>query len=474
LAKVQKNLLYNLLLSLSQIIFPLFTIPYIARVLSPNSIGQVSFADSFAFYFTIIAEFGIMTYGVREIARYKTDMVQLNKTVSSLLSLHILTSFLAIFIFSCFAFIFRTHFQDPNILILSYLYLFANAFACEWYFYGQEAFNYIAIRSILVRISGIIAIYLLVQSPDDYLWYYGIIVFTSVLTISLNFYQIIRKRLFRFNFKAGLTHIKHIWTINLISILYSIPLLLDNVVLGIVASATSVGLYAFTVKIVRISGSVVTDSLLVFFPSVVSLKSRNDHDQLKQQLLFSMRLILLFATPLSIGIFLLADEIIPVFLGENFTNVIPSLQILALYPIIKSITLYYSNPVLIANQHEKSYFKNVIVSSLVFFGLAIAGGYYYGVTGMCVALLITETVLLVLNLLSVKKHVPDLPVFCTRTFFIALLSSLFFYPVSYAVSLLHLPAIPDLTIKIISCILFYLVIVFVVVKPLGPLSMQKR
>ncbi len=473
MAKVQKNLLLNLSLSLSQVIFPLFTIPYVARVLSPGSIGQVSFADSFAFYFTIIAEFGILTYGVREVAKHRNDPTRLSQTVSALISLHVLTSFIAILLFSCFAFLLRSHFPDPNILFLSYLYLFANAFACEWYFYGQEAFNYIALRSICIRILGIIAIYILVQSPDDYLLYYGIIVFSSVTTIGLNFYQVVRKRLFRFDFKGGIKYIRQVWTINLVSMLYAIPMLLDNVVMGIVASAATVGLYAFTVKIVRISGSVVTDSLLVFFPSVVSLQSQHHQEQLKQQLLFSIRLILLFATPLSIGIFLLAGDIIPVFLGDQFTAVVPNLQLLALFPFIKAVSLYYSNPILLASHREKSYLHNLIVSCLLFFALAFAGGYYYGSMGMCLALLISETVLLLLNLASVKKQPGDLPVFSARFFFIAMGLSLFFYPIVYGINLLNLPALPGLAAKVISCILFYLFVVFVVWKPFGPLFGRK-
>ncbi len=466
MSKIKVNLSYNLLLSVSQIIFPLFTIPYIARTLTPNGIGQVSFADSFAFYFTIIAEFGIMTYGVREVAKYKNNPLKLNKTVSSLLSLHILSSLLAILIFSCFVVVLRSHYEDPTILIFSYLYLFANAFACEWYFYGQESFKYIAIRAILVRIAGIASIYIFVKSPDDYLAYYAIIVFSAITNVGLNFYNVIRKKLFSFDFTSGLKYVKQIMTINAISILAAMPLLLDNVIIGIVASATTVGLYAFTVKIVRISSSLITDSMYVFFPSIVALKAQNKQQQLKQQLTFSIQLIILFATPLSMGIFLLADEIIPVFLGESFIGAIPDLRILALYPIIKSISLYYSNPVLMANHYDKSYFINLLAACLLFFALAFAGAYYYQAIGMCIALLIAEFVLLILNLSSIKKHLPALPVFSVKAFGVAVVTALSFYPIIYAVNMMTIAPIIALAVKVIACLIVYLFIVFVVIKPI--------
>lgn len=474
MSKIKANLSYNLLLSVSQVIFPLFTIPYIARVLSPNSIGQVSFADSFAFYFTIIAEFGIMTYGVREVAKYRTNPQQLTKTVSALLSLHILSSLVAIVIFSCFVVALRSHYEDPSILLLSYLYLLVNAFACEWYYYGQESFKYIAIRAILVRIAGIISIYLFVKSPDDYLAYYAIIVFSAITNVGLNFFNIVRKRLFSFNFRSGIQYVKYIWTINAISILAAIPMLLDNVIMGIVATATTVGLYAFTVKIVRISGSLVTDSMYVFFPSIVALKAQNKQEQLKQQLHFSIQLIILFATPLSMGIFLLADDIIPVFLGDSFTEAIPDLRILAVYPLIKSISLYYSNPVLMANHYEKSYFKNLLAACLLFFILAFIGGYYYQAMGMCIALLTAELVLLLLNLASVKKHLRDIPVFSMKAFGTAAITALCFYPVFWGLDYLALSAIPALAVKIAAGILFYLLVVFIVVQPVPTFQLLQK
>lgn len=89
---LKKNLVYNSILSLSQVLFPLITIPYISRVLDPEGVGRVGFIDSYTYFFTVVAEFGIITYGVREIVKLKDDPIALKKLVSELFLIQLIAS----------------------------------------------------------------------------------------------------------------------------------------------------------------------------------------------------------------------------------------------------------------------------------------------------------------------------------------------------------------------------------------------
>lgn len=82
---LKQNLVYNFLLSVSQVLFPLITIPYVSRVLAPDMIGRVGFIDSYTYFFTVLAEFGIITYGVREISKKKGMGEGIDGLVSELL-----------------------------------------------------------------------------------------------------------------------------------------------------------------------------------------------------------------------------------------------------------------------------------------------------------------------------------------------------------------------------------------------------
>ncbi len=78
--KTEKNIFYNVLLAVSQVLFPLITFPYLARTLGPEHIGLINFAESFAKYFVVLAALGIPIYGVREIAKH-ADNIQKRSTL---------------------------------------------------------------------------------------------------------------------------------------------------------------------------------------------------------------------------------------------------------------------------------------------------------------------------------------------------------------------------------------------------------
>ena len=67
------NIIYNSLLRVLDIIFPLITFPYVSRVLSPEGIGKVDFSNSIIQYFILVAQLGIPFYGIRECAKYRED-----------------------------------------------------------------------------------------------------------------------------------------------------------------------------------------------------------------------------------------------------------------------------------------------------------------------------------------------------------------------------------------------------------------
>ena len=50
---IKKNFIMNIILTMSSLIFPLITFPYVSRILLPVGTGKVSFAISVITYFNI-------------------------------------------------------------------------------------------------------------------------------------------------------------------------------------------------------------------------------------------------------------------------------------------------------------------------------------------------------------------------------------------------------------------------------------
>ena len=83
---LQKNFIYNSLITASNYIFPLIVFPYISRVLGVTNVGVFNFIDSVVNYFVVFSMMGLSTLGVREIAAERTDKEKLDRAFSSLIT----------------------------------------------------------------------------------------------------------------------------------------------------------------------------------------------------------------------------------------------------------------------------------------------------------------------------------------------------------------------------------------------------
>ena len=82
---VKYNFAMNIILKMSSFVFPLISLPYITRTLGAEGNGKVAFASSVITYFSMFAQLGIPTYGIRACAKCRDNKDELTKTVQELL-----------------------------------------------------------------------------------------------------------------------------------------------------------------------------------------------------------------------------------------------------------------------------------------------------------------------------------------------------------------------------------------------------
>ena len=106
---------------------------------------------------------GISTYGIREIAKNKSDKTKLNQTFYDLISINILMSILLCFILFISLNYSETLSQNKQLVYIGICKLLLNTFLVEWFYKGIENFKYITIRSFIVKCLYVIAIFVLVK-----------------------------------------------------------------------------------------------------------------------------------------------------------------------------------------------------------------------------------------------------------------------------------------------------------------------
>ena len=160
-------MIYNVL----NVIFPFLTGIYVARVLLPDSIGQVETARNLAQYFVILAFLGIPTYGLREIANARNDKDALSKVYSELIVLNgISTAIFSALYFSLVIFI--PYYRENLVLYLvAGISIVLNFLNNSWFYEGLEEFKFISLRNLFFKIVTFALLIILVRDQDDYIWY---------------------------------------------------------------------------------------------------------------------------------------------------------------------------------------------------------------------------------------------------------------------------------------------------------------
>ena len=337
---VKVNYILNLINTGTQMLFPLITFPYVCRVIEADGIGQINFFQSIISYISLFTCLGIPMYAIREIARNRSDVVQMNRTAMEILLLHSMLTLVgyAIVAILCLT-VPQIQVNIPLFLILS-LTIFFTAIGCEWFYQGIEDFKYITIRGLIIKTVSVVLLFIFVKSKTDLLYYGCYTVFGVLGGNIFNFFRL-RKYIHRENIIFSELHIKrHIKPVLKVfsfSVVTSIYLQLNTVLLGFLKNALAVGYFAAATKVMQMLLTMSACLGSVMMPRASHLIAENKEDEFNRLIQKSYDFTLAIALPMTIGLIFCAPSLITALCGVKFEHSILPSQIIA--PIILMVAI---------------------------------------------------------------------------------------------------------------------------------------
>lgn len=337
---VKVNYILNLINTGTQMLFPLITFPYVCRVIEADGIGQINFFQSIISYISLFTCLGIPMYAIREIARDRSDVVQMNRTAMEILLLHSMLTLVgyAIVAILCLT-VPQIQVNIPLFLILS-LTIFFTAIGCEWFYQGIEDFKYITIRGLIIKTVSVVLLFIFVKSKTDLL-YYGCYTAFGVLGGNIfNFFRL-RKYIHRENIIFSELHIKRhvkpVLKVFSFSVVTSIYLQLNTVLLGFLKNALAVGYFAAATKVMQMLLMMSSCLGSVMMPRASHLIAEKKEDEFNRLIQKSYDFTLAIALPMTIGLIFCAPSLITALCGVKFEHSILPSQIIA--PIILMVAI---------------------------------------------------------------------------------------------------------------------------------------
>lgn len=337
---VKVNYILNLINTGTQMLFPLITFPYVCRVIEADGIGQINFFQSIISYISLFTCLGIPMYAIREIARDRSDVVQMNRTAMEILLLHSMLTLVgyAIVAILCLT-VPQIQVNIPLFLILS-LTIFFTAIGCEWFYQGIEDFKYITIRGLIIKTVSVVLLFIFVKSKTDLLYYGCYTVFGVLGGNIFNFFRL-RKYIHRENIIFSELHIKrHIKPVLKVfsfSVVTSIYLQLNTVLLGFLKNVLAVGYFAAATKVMQMLLTMSACLGSVMMPRASHLIAENREDEFNRLIQKSYDFTLAIALPMTIGLIFCAPSLITALCGVKFEHSILPSQIIA--PIILMVAI---------------------------------------------------------------------------------------------------------------------------------------
>ncbi len=359
---IRRNLLYNIVLNVSNVIFPVITTPYTARVLGVENIGLINFVTAYSSYFVIFACLGIPIYGVKEIAKQKCNREKRDEVFSELFYINLVTSLIITVIYITSILFIPALSNEKELLFIAGIPLYLSAFTVDWFFTGREKFGMITQRSLIIKLFSLCSLFIWVKDQGDVVAFLVISVSANVLSNCWNVFLLARNevsfRVFDLHFRQ---HLKPLIILFVSTLAVSAYTILDTLMLGFFSNYTEVGYYTSAMKVCRVFLQIVVASGIVFMPQLANAYSMNDLVKFNFLLNRGFGFTSFFGLPITLGLVLLSPVFVPLFLGNEFAGAVSTLQILSFTILLIGLNHTFSTQTLIACGFNSKFLLSTLI-----------------------------------------------------------------------------------------------------------------
>lgn len=162
-----KNTAMLYILTFSNYLFGIITVPYQTRILSPEVYGIVSFAQAFAVYVQLILDFGFILSATEDVAKNKDDKEKQSQILSAVIWCKVILGL------CCFAVVtvlclFVDKFNVNALLFqLFFFSTFFNSLLPDFLYRGNEKMSAITYRTVAVKLFFTVCIFVFLKDKSQ-------------------------------------------------------------------------------------------------------------------------------------------------------------------------------------------------------------------------------------------------------------------------------------------------------------------
>lgn len=381
------NFGYLTLLQIAGYVFPLLTMPYLARVIGPDGFGKIAFASAVVVWFQTIADWGFNLTATRDVAQNRDDKDKVSHIFSNVLWARCLLTFLSGILLGILIIIVPYFRENAAIILITFMMVPGHILFPDWMFQAIEKMKYTTIFNLILKFIFTIAVFIFIHDKEDYIIQPLLTTIGYLLCGIGALYLILKKwgyTLYMPQWREIFHTIKCSTDVFINDLMPNLYNSFSVMLLGFWGGSTANGFYDGGNKFPTIFYQFQSVLSRAFFPF---LSRRLDKHRVYAKINLG---IAVFGTVLLI---ITAPWVIKIMLGSEFENSVIIMQILSCSIIFLAMSSTYGTNYLIISHHARQLRNLTFISSLIGMCVSIPLVYYFSYIGAAVTVLISRGLL---------------------------------------------------------------------------------
>ncbi len=403
---VAGNFMWLSLLQVAGYVFPLITMPYLARVIGVEGFGKIAFAMAVMVWIQTIADWGFNLTATRDVAQNRDDANKVSEIFSNVLWARCLLMGLSFVVLLLLIVAIPTFRENWEVLLVSFLIIPGHILFPDWFFQAIEKMKYITVLNVLTKLIFTLAIFVFIKEPGDYILQPLLSALGFAVSGVIALYIILRRwgyKLYAPKFGTIIETIRSstdVFINNLAPNLYNS---LSVVLLGIFSGGIANGIYDGANKFINIVCNILNALTRAFFPF---LARKKEH--------FSMyvKIVLSIAVVTSAAMWFAAPWLVDILLSPEFSESVIPIRILSISLIFYVMSSAYGSCNLIINNRERVLRQLTVLCSVIGLIIAVPLIYFYSYVGVALTVTISRALLGLSSMWISKTDINDLYAKC--------------------------------------------------------------
>ena len=382
-----QNFAYLSLLQIAGYVFPLITMPYLARVIGVDGFGKIAFASAVMVWVQTIADWGFNFTATRDVAQNRENPHKVSEIFSNVLWARCVLMLLSFLFLILLVVLFPTFRENVNILLVSFLLIPGHILFPDWFFQAMERMKYITILNVVSKFIFTVAVFVFIKDKEDYILQPLLVSLGYLVSGLIALYYILvrwRVKLISPSMKNIWQTIKHSTDVFLNNLMPNLYNSFSTVLLGVFGGDVANGKLAAGTKFVNIAQQFMLVLSRAFFP-FLSRKLDKHHIYARINIVLSLCMLAL--------LFLFAPLIINVFFTEEFADSIIVLRIMSFSIFFLALSNIYGTNYMIIAGYERQLRNTTTIVSIIGFIISFPLIYFWNFIGAALTVTLTRGLL---------------------------------------------------------------------------------